>query len=187
MTAKAVFNFAQKWGTLGNWPGSLQPHEARIIMGQCAKLPRNSTLVDLGFDGGRTTIALGWIAQMSGAHVLALGPEIPQIDSERWFFKLIALFDLRRIVKREIECDPFAVDVVVVSPMVIEIAKEWVHAVKPGGLLIFVRPQVEPKVDGFETLVDKDGVFVLRRDVVVESSDAVVASDIGMEEAEVIE
>jgi hypothetical protein len=168
MTPKpgAVFNFAKNWGKLGDWRGSLSPHEAKMIMGECAKLPRGSTLVDLGFDGGRTTIVLGWIAQMSNSHVLALGPEIRQLNTEVWFQKAVALFSLRQIVKREFECAPFPIEVIVVSPMVIEVAEDWIAAIKPGGLLIYVRPRTEPDVPGFEMFAAKDGVFILKRGVV---------------------
>ncbi len=190
MTPKpgAVFNFAKNWGKLGNWPGSLTPHEAKMIMGECAKLPRGSTLVDMGFDGGRTTIVLGWIAQMSSSRVLALGPEIPQLQTERWFQKLTALFSLRQVVKREFECAPFPIEVIVVSPMVIEVAEDWIAAIKPGGLLIYVRPRTEPDVPGFEMFAVKDGVFILKREPVqVIDEGLTVTPDMGTEEAVLVD
>lgn len=86
----APFDFQKAYGKLGNWPGSIGVLAAQTVYMFASQCAPNSKFVEVGFDGGRTTIALNWAASVLDAKIIVgVGPE-----GTGWLNKAIQLYKM---------------------------------------------------------------------------------------------
>ena len=87
------FSFPIEYGKIGNWPGTINPMQAQILYSYAVQCKPGARFVEVGFDGGRTTIALGWAA-------FAIDATIEPIDvapgaMQFWLNRAMSLFHIK--------------------------------------------------------------------------------------------
>lgn len=135
-------NFPLLYGKLGNWPGTMGPQAAAMLLAEIAKLPQGSTIVEYCFDGGRTSAVIGWGCKAGGHSALIAGNPSPDGMSEVWFNRLVTLFDLRSVLERYqgteiIYADISDVSIIVLNPG-FALPDDWRNALKVGGKIFYV-------------------------------------------------
>ena len=131
------FDFPRMYGKLGNWPGSIGPQAAMVLLQEIAKLPKGSSIIEFRFDGGKTSAVIGWGCKAGGHVGIVTGSPSPDGMSEVWFNRLVMLFDLGGILHREYAPNPYAADMLVVNPGY-HVTDEWRAALKVGGKIFHV-------------------------------------------------
>jgi hypothetical protein len=132
----APFHFPTEYGKLGNWPGSIGPVEAQTIFIEASKMPAGSQLVELGFDGGRTTVALHWAANIAGAHVTSIG--VANDQTGLWFRRAQTAFKFKNVTGHE-SLAPMPCDLIVINPSVsmdLPSVRQWVSMLRKDGIVI---------------------------------------------------
>ena len=134
----APFNFPHEYGKLGNWPGSINANQAQTLLMQASNQNQGAKFVELGFDGGRTTIVLNWAASQLDASIDC----VSVVDNESiiWFNRARILHRMNREkVTAHVNPSPFACDLLVinagVSPM-IHATNDWYEAMPIGGIIV---------------------------------------------------
>lgn len=130
----APFHFPTEYGKVGNWPGSLGPMEAQALLLEAMTHKPGAKFVELGFDGGRTTIALNWAARDLGAQIFCL--PVGQDESGLWFKRASILFSMdREKVTAHEALAPFAADLIVMNPNQ-PVAQDWIDLAPVGASIV---------------------------------------------------
>jgi len=128
-------NFPVEYGKLGNWPGTINPVQAQVIYSFAARLPKEANIIELGFDGGRTTIVLTWAAREISAIIDVL--DVKQGAMRFWFNRVASLFGRTPIRAHEEVVPLFTAHMIVLNAGVsIESASRWIRALRPGGFVV---------------------------------------------------
>ena len=134
----APFNFPREFGKMGNWPGSIDANQAQILLVQALNMKPKAKFVELGFDGGRTTIVLNWAAQQLEATIDCVSNG--DNDGLLWFNRACVLHRLNReAVKLHGKLAPFACDLLAVNPEASldqSTIKSWYAAMPSGGIVV---------------------------------------------------
>ena len=134
----APFNFPKEYGRMGNWPGSINANQAQALFMQALNQKPNARFVELGFDGGRTTIVLNWAASQLDAAIDSVSVADP--ESIIWFNRALTLHRMNREkVKAHVELKPFACDMLVINPGVsidLPAIDDWYALMPPGGTVV---------------------------------------------------
>ena len=122
---------------LGNWPGVLTVNAAQILLQRISELPEKSLILQLGFDGGRTTIVAGMAAKEYGHTVEVVGMSPDDKMSALWYGRAIKLFDIEKIVTRSNAVNATDSNMLIASDWGPSIG-EWIDRLKIGGALCLI-------------------------------------------------
>ena len=134
----APFNFPREYGKLGNWPGTINANQAQVLLMQALGNKQNAKFVELGFDGGRTTIVLNWAASQLDATIDCVSVVDP--ESILWFNRACMLHRMDRgKVRSHVDLAPFACNMLVINASVspsLPAIKQWYDAMDLGGAVV---------------------------------------------------
>jgi len=152
----APFHFPSEYGKIGNWPGSLGPNQAQALFMEAVTHKKGAIFVELGFDGGRTTIVLNWAArEIEDAKIFSAS--VKQDETGLWFRRAQVVFKMACAVGQEL-LKPFPADMLVMNPSM-PFDHEWID-IAPVGASIIRIGEAPPAVNALKEIVRAPGITI---------------------------
>lgn len=160
-TMSAPFHFPTEYGRMGNWPGSIGPNQAQALLIEAVTHKAGAKFVELGFDGGRTTIALNWaIRDLADAHLFVA----PVMNDETglWFRRaqILHRMDSEKVTGHE-TLEPFSADLIVMNPAM-PFAHRWVE-LAPAGASIAIIGKERGDATGMQEVLSQPGITIWKK------------------------
>lgn len=160
------FHLPSEFGKLGNWLGSLNFNQAQTILIEASQRPQGAKFVELGFDGGRSTVVLNWAASQVGASIDVVSVTDP--EASLWFKRAVLLFKMdRKLVVGHMDLAPKPCDLLLINPGVARVLPavfDWLRLVDLGGVVISVGEPLGAPEGGFKRVVQQPGLEVYHRE-----------------------
>ena len=160
----APFHFPTEYGKLGNWPGSLGAVQAQTLLMEAVTHGRDERFVELGFDGGRTTIVLSWAAREVGARVDSTA--VRHDETGLWFRRAHVVFKMSERVQGHEALAPFPADLIVINPSVpisLNEVGEWLRLANNGASIVRIGPDDVGELGTFKRTITSPGVNVWKK------------------------
>ncbi len=164
----APFHFPSEYGRIGNWPGSIGPNQAQALFVEAMTHKKGAKFVELGFDGGRTTVVLNWAARdIEDSHIYCLA--VANDETGLWFRRTQILHKLKASGHESLE--PFACDMLVLNSsasLAMPVVNDWLRATASGAVVVRLGNHEEIGKDFTESL-RAPGVTIWRKNAVIPS------------------
>lgn len=121
------FNFPIEYGKIGNWPGTINHLQAQFLYSYGVQCKPGARFVEVGFDGGRTTIALGWAAYEIGATIEPI--DVAPGAMRFWLNRAVSLFRIK------LASSPAPSDLIVINAGA-PISDSLLKSLHPGAVVI---------------------------------------------------